>query len=363
MRVGCPCYATDQGIAHLALDFFRAGVVTDPLVFRYPRAARTDHPEWYPPGTPVVGSRAGSTSLQQVRNWMRRIDVMLCFESPLDWQLVAYARNRGVKTAVVTMYEWWPESPSARFDLYLCPSLLDLDVFTNGAPNRTPGFFNIGPNNCGDWATFLPVPAPAGAVWTRRTTARRFLHNAGHVGSRNHKGTDTLLRAMEFVESPLELTVRCQDPGLLLKLMDEAGQCAKIDPRIFYEPSVPRDRLFTPDHDVYVAPERYNGLSLPLQEAFAHGMPVVTTDRYPHNSWMPKAPLVAPAGYSRVRVAAGYLEIDEARVEPRALAAKLDELYGADVSAYSDAGRAWAEANSWAALGPKYRAALEGLLG
>lgn len=346
MRVGTPCYSTDQGISHLALDFFRAGVVTDPLVFRYPRAARTDHPEWYPPGTPVVGSRAGSTSLQQVCDWMRRIDVMLCFESPLGWGLVAYARNCGVKTAVVTMYEWWPESSPNRFDLYLCPSLLDYDVFTG---LRLP-------------AQFLPVPAPADVTWTRRTTARRFLHNAGHVGSRNHKGTDTLLRAMEFVESPLELTVRCQEEGLIRKLLADYVGTRRDDRIRVVAGNVPRADLFLPDHDVYVAPERYNGLSLPLQEAFAHGMPVVTTDRYPANTWLPKAPLVAPAGYSRVRVAPGYLEIDEARVEPRALAAKLDELYGADVSAYSDAGRAWAEANSWAALGPKYRAALEGLL-
>lgn len=349
MRVGCPCYATEQGIGYLGLDFFRAGVVTDPLVFRYPRAARTDHPEWYPPGTPVVGSRAGSTNLRQVRDWMRRIDVMLCFETPLDWQLVAYARNRGVKTAVVTMYEWWPESPPARFDLYLCPSLLDHDVFTG---LRLP-------------AQFLPVPAPADAVWTRRTTARRFLHNAGHVGSRNHKGTDTLIRAMEFVESPLGLTVRCQEEGLIRKLLADYVGTRRDDRIRVVAGNVPRADLFSPDHDVYVAPERYNGLSLPLQEAFAHGMPVVTTDRHPHNSWLPKAPLVAPAGYSRVRVAAGYLEIDEARVEPRELARAMDRIYDAPadvVAGWSDAGRAWAEANSWAALGPKYRAALEGLL-
>lgn len=351
MRVGTVTYMTDQGIAHLARDFYRHGVVTDPLLLRYPRGARTDHPEWYPPGTPVLATRTGTTSLQQVRDWMKRVDVVMFVETPFDWELVNYARNCGKKTALVTMYEWFPERPPAAFDLYLCPSLLDYDVFRERTVADRP--CNV---------VHLSVPAPE-LPWARRTTAKRFLHNAGHVGSRNHKGTDTLLTAWNYVKSDAQLTVRCQSPELLLRLKGSCGGTANPTwDRIKFEHSVPYETLFPPEYDVYVAPERYNGLSLPLQEAFASGMAVVSTDRYPANTWLPRELMVTPTGYNRVRAAPGHLEIDEAQVDPKDLAAKIDAVYGTDVSAYSDAGRAWADANSWAVLGPKYRAALEGLL-
>jgi glycosyltransferase involved in cell wall biosynthesis len=353
MRCGSLGYCTTQGIGYLLKDFTDHGVVDDVLLKRYPRDARENHVEWYPPGTPLLHGRdLGTQHHKVVRDWFDRIDVALFFESPLDWGLLRYARSLGKPTAIMTMYEWWPESPPALPDLLLCPSDLDYDVFAERTVAKEY-----------PRVARLNVPAPTG-TWRRRTTARRFLHNAGHVGSRNHKGTDTLLAAMEFVTAPLELTVRCQDEGLLNKLIREAGTWASGKPwRVNLRPGeVPRESLFGEEFDVYVAPEKYNGLSLPLQEAFAAGMPVVTTDRYPSNTWLPRETLVPVASTRRVRVASGHLEIDESVVEPRDLARVLDGLYDQDVTRFSDAGRAWAEENSWAALGPKYRAALEGLL-
>ncbi len=373
MRVGTVTYCTDQGISHLARDFYRNGVITDPLLLRYPRGARTDHPEWYPPDTPVLATRTGTTSLSVVRDWMKRIDVVMFVETPFDWQLVNYARNCGKKTALLTMYEWWLENPPALPDLFLCPSRLDRDIFRELYGERD----EKGQTFDGRRIKFIPVPAPE-LPWTRRTTAWRFLHNSGHVGSRNHKGTDTLLWAMRHVTAPVELTVRCQSAQLMENLVRSAGMpWMKLNDNgvfasrtgvgmksliIYQTGDLPYDQLFAPEYDVYVTPERYNGLSLPLQEAFTSGMPVITTDRYPTNTWLPRDLLVPPTGYNRVRAAPGHLEIDEAQVDPKDLAAKMDAVYGTDVSAHSDAGKAWAEANSWAVLGPKYRAALEGLL-
>lgn len=353
MKIGAVVYATDQGLGHLGLDFYRNGVIDDVAVFRHPSAARETHLDWYPPGVPVfVGRPFGTRHHAVAKSFLERIDVLLSFETPFCWEFANYSRSKGVKTALMPMLEWFPEQPRHKFDSYLCPSLLDLDVFT--------GLYGA------DRCAFIPVPAPD-CTWTRRTTARRFLHNAGHVGSRNHKGTDTLLRAMEFVESPIELTVRCQDKDVWQRLVSSAaGLAAFGDKRVTVQlGNIPRADLFPTDHDVYVAPERYNGLSLPLQEAFAHGMPVVTTDRYPANAWLPTALMVRPTGYNRVRVAPGYLEMDEAQVNPRDLARVMDWMYQAPadmVMTWSDAGRDWAAENSWAVLGPKYRAALEGLL-
>lgn len=186
-RCGALGYSTCQGIGYLLKDFYDSGVIDDVLLKRYPRDGRENHVEWYPPGTPLLsGKDLGTQHHKTVRAWFDRIDVAMFFETPLDWRLLDYARRLGKRTAIVTMYEWWPESPPALPDLLICPSDLDYDVFIN---ERSPRYDDVR-------VARLNVPAPSG-TWRQRTRARRFLHNAGHVGSRNHKGTDTLLRAID----------------------------------------------------------------------------------------------------------------------------------------------------------------------
>jgi hypothetical protein len=96
------------------------------------------------------------------------VDIVLFFETPFDWSFAQLCRDRGVKTALMPMYEWHLERPPTKFDLYINPSALDQRYFPYG--------------------TFIPVPAVSG-IWNQRVTAQRFVHNSGHIGSRNHKGT------------------------------------------------------------------------------------------------------------------------------------------------------------------------------
>lgn len=332
LRVGSLGYATEQGLGHLLRDFHRHGVVDSVFVLEHPHYPNKGA-EWYP-GAPRTPLRRPDKAA--VWEWAGRQDVLLFFETPFLWDVLLFARQRGVGTALVVMHEWFPERPPAEPDLYLCPSLLDKDYFPQG--------------------TFLPVPAPAG-TWKLRTEARRYLHNAGHVGHGEHKGTRQLLQAMKYVKSDLRLTVRCQNARQLEKLAWESG--AAGDPRLeLVDRSVPYEGLFA-DHDVYVAPEKWNGLSLPLQEAHAAGLLVMTTERYPATTWLPNEPMITPYSARKARVAPGYLEVDESVLRPEDIAAEMDEWFGKDITAYSERGRRWVEENSWAVLGPKYREALE----
>lgn len=348
--VGHVAYATEQGLGHVAREFYRHGVVTETLVFRHPDG-RPTHVGWYPPDTPVLTHRPfASHHHRDVYGFLERCDVVVFYETPFDWALVTEARRRGVATALVTMYEWFPERPPARFDLYLCPSRLDYDVFSQVA----------GPSNC----VYLPFPAPdpEDVPWRRRGAATRFLHNAGHVGSRHHKGTDEVLRAIPLVRSgDARFTVRFQDAGLAERVLAPFPDVRR-DPRVEVAlGSVPYGELFS-EGDVYLAPEKYNGLSLPLQEAYSAGLAVMTTDRYPTNTWLPNDLLVPPEGTRRVRAAPGHLEVDESVVTPEAVASYVDAWVGKDVGYYSEAGARWRRENSWAALGPRYLELLRGLV-
>ena len=341
MKVGSVMYATSQGIGHLAKSFYDAGVVNEMMIYKHPhgeeRAPTNLH--WYPEGTHVISTRA--IYGEKVERFLDDIDVMLFFETPLDWAFANRCHQRGVKTAIIPMHEWFLQNPSHKFDLFINPSLLDQQYFPKGV--------------------HVPVPVEDHVTWHARHTATRFLHNAGHVGSRNHKGTLELLRALKFVKSPIELTVRCQDREAIMRLVrdSEVGN----DPRlIVVSEELPREKLFDPTHDVYIAPEKYNGLSLPLQEAFASGMMVMTSNRFPHNQWLPEEPLIKVASTRKCQVARGHLEIEESIITPESIASSIDHWYGKSITNFSLKGEFYRRSNSWSELKYRYTEALESIL-
>lgn len=333
MRIGTVCYATSQGLGHLAKSFYDAGVVTDVMIYQHPHGEQRapTHREWYPPGTHIF--KSSNFDCREAERFLDDLEWVLFFETPFSWEFANRCRERGVKTAIIPMYEWFLQRPPHKFDLFINPSLLDQQYFPQGV--------------------HIPIPVEPHLSWSLRERAGHFLHNAGHIGSRNHKGTLELLQAMKFVKSNISLTMRCQNAAGLKRLIDSAG--VADDPRIYYtDKEIDRDQLFNTDFDVYIAPEKYNGLSLPLQEAFASGMMVMTTNRFPHNQWLPEEPLIPVSGVHRAQTMRGHLEFEESIVSPEAIAAKIDFWAGKDITSFSRAGANYGEENSWEALKPRY---------
>ena len=333
MRVGTVCYATEQGIGYLAKSFFDAGIVTDVIIMKYPKG-KVNHREWYPEGTPFVYSRTIPETI--AGKFIKDIDVLLCFENPLDWSFPDKCRERGIKTVMIPMHEWFPTNPRHKFDAFICPSELDVEYFPD--------------------SKFIPIPVDV--PWELRIEARRFLHNGGNLGCREHKGTRQLLQAIPLIKSDAEITIRAQNGSGLSKMIHDVYK-GVIPNRLKIELGErPYEDLWT-GYDVVVVPEKFNGLSLPLQEARAAGLLVITTDRYPANTWLPKDPLIRVNSESRQVVAGGYLNFIESELRPEDIAAKIDEWYGRDISDYSLAGKYWAEEMSWDVLKPIYLEELE----
>lgn len=338
MRIGMLTYATTQGLGRMGKQFYDSGLIDEVMVFRHP--SRPSHMEWYPDGTRELVQRPFSGPV--LDEWLAKINVCLFFETPFDWAFLKYCNDRGVKTALIPMYEWTPVRWQYKPNLLICPSLLDLDYFPEGV--------------------FIPVPVET-KYWQERTVANRFLHNAGNVGCQEHKGTRQLLEAVQHVKSTdFRLTVRAQDARALRSIV-KANQQVQRDSRVTIEyGEIPYEQLWS-GHDVLIAPEKLNGLSLPLQEAYAAGMLVITTDRYPHNTWLPKEPLIPVQRYTRSRQSTGCHEFDLAHVDPKDIAAMIDTWVGADIRSYSLMGQQWGMDNSWSVLASKYCQAFEKLVG
>lgn len=377
MKVGSLVFATEQGLGILAKAFYDYDIVTDVLVIRHGR--RPERDDWYPNSGRISDLRAGKHTILE---FCKSMDVMLFFETPFDWSLIPWCREHGVKTVLMPMHECHPKDkmPGSGYepDLYACPSLLDFRVFAN---TRANGIIN--PFDRYYWTNgAVLTPVPVEVPWKLRTRAEVFVHNAGHGGLKGRNGTAELLEAIPLVQSPAKFVIRSQVPfgyGPHPLVRDKRVQ--------FQIGTINHDQLFA-EGDVFVFPEKFNGLSLPLQEARAAGMLVMCGDRFPMNEWLPTSirlpldapityadgssfyildpcvynPLIPVSSYRRSSVAARCLDFDEAVFEPKAIAAKIDEWYGRDITTYSESGREWAKTMSWEAIGPKWKAMLEDLL-
>lgn len=331
MRIGTICYATSRGLGHLCRDFHRHGIITDVLVIEHPGIPTQD---WYP-DAPRTHLRSLDTKL--MRDFVQGKDACLFFETPFWWDILPYCREIGVRTYLVTMYECTPiHRPHPH--KYLCPSVLDAAYFM-------------------DWnSVFLPLPAEY--PWRLRERAEHFVHNGGYLGLKgtdghNREGTTILIEALRHVKSPIRLTMRVQEnvPAAHQRLL-------AADPRVEYlAATVPYEELYATG-DVAVGAQKWNGCSLPLQEAFASGMLVMNTHRFPMNTWLPEEPLIPVSRYEKHAIGGAYLEFAEAIVRPEDMAATIDAWYGKDITRFSEQGRQWAAAHSWEALRPKWLEAL-----
>lgn len=333
MRVGSIVYATDQGLGILAKSFFDNGIINQVVVQKH--SSRPEHSEWYPDAPRLARVTPQDPVIRQL---VHDCDALLFFETPFSWDIVDYARFHRVKTILMPMYECMPRTLPATPDLFICPSELDYDYY--------PDDLRKGYNS-------VHIPVPVSVPWRKRDKAEVFVHNAGHGGLRGRNGTRELIQALDLVKSDARFIIRSQEPIVGMDL------CGTISDRITnVVGTVPYDQLWS-DGDVFVFPEKFNGLSLPLQEAFASGMGVMCTDRYPMTRWLPNEIMIPRAGYRESCVSGRCNLFQEAVIRPEDIAATIDSWYGADISKLSEAGKKYAEANSWEVLKPLYLKAIE----
>lgn len=349
MIVGVICYATDSGLGHLARSFYRAGIVNRIMLVPHPHYE--NHHEWYPEG--VRYDRYAKS------RFLDGLDCLLAFENAFHWDVAREAKGRGVRFALMPMYEYSPMLPCpVAPDVVLCPSDLDYDYFHERY-------------NC------ARIEVPVEVPWQLRERARVFVHNAGHGQRGWAKGTPQLLEALEYVESPVKLLLRLQ-PGeaRTLEMVTGMGKRSRgfrkgrsgesvydvrsgnVEVEVRYG-NLPEEELFAMG-DVFINAEQYNGLSLPLREARAAGMLVVTTNRYPTNRWLPNECLIEPFGTVKDRTGGNCVEFERSVVDPVEIAKVIDRVYDTDIREYSESGRVWAERNSWEALKPEYLRVLKG---
>ncbi len=309
LKVGSIGFDTKQGLGYLAKSFRDAVVLTDFIVLAHGKRDR--NPDWHPNSEYITDLRRPS-SLQRIKDIMSGWDAVLFFETPFVWDLIPFCKQQGILTMLMPMHECmldpWPALPH----YILCPSDLEWDLYKR--------FHSEGKGGCK--VVLVTVPVEDEFDFKPRGPVRRFVHNVGNGGLLGRNGTRELLDALSMVKHDMEFVIRTQtDYPLPQDLM-------RIPPnvRMTLEKNPERRDLLYSEGECFVFPEKFNGLSLPLQEAFASGMSVIAQNRFPINTWLPKENLVTPLGYQLASISPRFQKFETSVVDIRGLANMIDSV-------------------------------------
>lgn len=318
--IGSIVLSCNTGLGILAKSFYDNGIIDKVMVVDHSKYK--SNKGWY----------KKKDICDSLLSFINDVDILLCFEVPnpansLDWSIARVFKNAGKKVVLMPMYEStpFPLPPEVMPDVWLFPSELDRDFY----------------NDRGIEGHLVRVPVEVKPK--HRTVIKRFIHNAGSSGSQHldRNGTQLLIDALPDINPEVEIIIRSRDTEFNID-----------DPRVtMVIGDVAYEDLWE-DGDAFIFVESYNGLSLPLQEAYAAGMFVVAGDRHPINTWLPKDGLVKPESIKDIRYV--FDTIQKADYNSTNLAEKINYWYGRDISDYSKKGIEWGEANSWANLKQQY---------
>jgi len=274
-------------------------------------------------------------------------DVLLSIETSWDNGHFVHdsATKRHIRTASIIMHEAYNPGQT-KLGLFLCPTRICFNRVTE--PNKA--YFE------------LPIeiePFP----FTLRTQARRFLHVMGFGAHTNRRQTREVIAGFLRANLPgATLTVHCcQD------WRPEYGHWD--DPRVHYRRALlPDQAAIYADHDVLIQTDSYVGFGLPLLEAQACGMPVITTNAAPMVEQVHDPDALVPVDrVFRLETRGGMptrLNCDQHLVTAEGVAATITKIAAGDIRAKSELARVYAESRAWTAIrAAELRTLLQGIPG
>lgn len=345
MRVGLIARCDSTGLGVQSREFF-THIPCKALVIDFSNMVEGDshkeilrpHFEWYPGQTQLTwGSEhhlRGDIPTPVIEEFIKDIDILFCIETPYDYNIFDACRVRGVKTILQLNYEFldYPSSLPAP-DLFAAPSMWNYALVPEPK-------------------IFLPVPVNT-KNFTQQRAENTFVHIAGRPAEHDRNGTQCFLNSLQHVKNEIKVIIKGQRhvniphlPGNIT-IETEFGNKAN-----YYENYS--------SGGVLVMPRKYGGLCLPMNEALASGMPVITTDISPNNLWLPDEWLVRSTHKQTFQC---KRPVDIYEVDQLALARKIDEFCNRDY--YNNAvDKACDLSNtiSWEALREKYYEVLTPLL-
>jgi glycosyltransferase involved in cell wall biosynthesis len=294
-------------------------------------------------GRPKPGCRVDYAPLDAdprlIAKWLSGLDWVLFIERPHLARLAAIARGMGIFIAAAPNWEWlgnhldWLHVA----DLMICPTLHTYRYICDWRLRYGYG-----------WDTaYVPWPIDTDRFRFReRARCDRFVfvngwggHDAtrldGSVSLLKRKGVELMVAAMRA------------SPRLRFVLYSLESRIPDLPSNVEYRRAPADNRALYQDGDVCVQPSHLEGVGLQLLECQAAGMPLITTDAPPMNEHNPWATI--PVVRAETVIFGEGLPVPWQHMDPRRLAALLEERAGTDISRVSRQAREFIEReHNWA---------------
>jgi hypothetical protein len=266
------------------------------LIDSTPFNKNSQHPEWYNEYSCIRST--GFPTLQQIKLFLKEVDVVISCETFYDQNFVRYARKMNVKTILQYNYELFgnlsiPEMPLA--DVLLSPSVWHIEHVKKIFGGRSKVIHLQPPTN--------PETFKNAKEINMSKSHNRLLHIAGKKAARDRNGTNTVLEMLKYSKADYELVIRSQS---------EIETNIK-DSRLTIEIGNPdnREDMYS-GFDAMLLPRRYAGLCLPMNEALMSALPVFMTNISPNNAILPEEWLIKSwsLGTFRTKVRVELFEAD-----------------------------------------------------
>lgn len=272
-----------------------------------------------------------SLSKDELRKLLQNLpglEAILTFER-LTWHagLPAVCKDLDIPLICVVMWEWFngkdPIWKTAR--ALICPS-----DFTAGIV-ASYGYKNY---------VSLPWAVDLAKLPHRQIqgSAKHFGHNAGVIDAQDRKGTSDVLSAFSKLKDPeATLTVRYIDSALPLKT---------LDPRIrLIQGALEKPADLFETIDVAIQPSKMEGIGFMVLEAICSGLPTITLDYPPMNTYGQTAGLlVEKTLFKRRALSTHFCEHAHLYLpKPKDLLEKIKGCTDNDLSFISSENRRWAE--------------------
>ena len=242
------------------------------LIDSTPFNKNNQHPEWYKDYDCIRST--GFPTLQQIKLFLKEVDIVVSCETFYDQNFVRYAKKYGVKTILQYNYELFgnlavPNLPLP--DILLSPSVWHIDHVKKLFGNQSKVIHLPPPTS--------PLIFSGAKEINMSKDHNRILHIAGKKAAKDRNGTNTVLEMLKYSNADYELVIRSQS---------EIETNIK-DSRLTIEIGNPdnREDMYS-GFDAMVLPRRYAGLCLPMNEALMSALPVFMTDISPNNAILPQ---------------------------------------------------------------------------
>ena len=291
MKIGLVARMDNGGLGILSWNLYKHLPISKVLVVP---STYQNFPERFP--NALICSKTIPT-LDEIKEFLTDIDLVIVIETPYNWNIFAEAKRRGIKTILIPMYEWLQKVVPFEPDLYLCPSKLDFDLMKGNKK-------------------FLPIPIDRKEIeFYERTNNKNFIFVNGHGGFQGRNSLREFLDAIPYIQSDIKIFIFSQVPFQGIADKRIAIAIGEVDYQDLWRMG-----------DIYVHLHKFDGLSLPLNEALSAGYPIIASDIYPANEYLPKELLIKPFVFSKSPLMLSTNPIDIYLFNPIDIAKKIDEV-------------------------------------